>query len=527
MTAMSKPLPLPIPPERNVARWRRVLALAMLPVMTAMTFAAVVVPTQAAAQSLPSLGQSSAADLSPAMEHKLGERVMREIRADPDYLSDLLLSDYVNALGGKLVAATRKVGLDASQSFEFFVVRDSGINAFSLPGGFIGINTGLIVATRTESELASVIGHETGHVLQHHIARMLGQQSQNSWIALGGMLLGLLAGIGARSPDLGMGIAMGGQGLAVDRQLRFSRDAEREADRVGFQLLQAAGFDTYAMPTFFERLQRADSINEAGVPEYVRTHPLTTDRIADMLNRSRTAAYRQPVQSPEYAFVRARSLVLQQKSASDYAAIADAQRTAIRTQTTSNVAAAWYAVALAEFKQRRWVPAREALEKSRAAFGGTGPGTPSLAVLASDIARLSGQPDEALRVAAQARAAFPLSQAADMAYADALVASQRIPDATKFLQAQVERYRSEPIWWRALAGALAAAGKRARQHEALAEQYALQGQWMAAVSQLKLAREAGDASFYEMSVIDARLHEFQRRYKDDKEDEKDFGKLFG
>lgn len=527
MTAMSKPVTQPPYPERYVARWRRFMALAMLPVMTAMTFAAVVIPTQAAAQSLPSLGQSSAADLSPAMERKLGERVMREIRADPDYLSDLLLSDYVNALGGKLVAAAHKVGLDASQSFEFFVVRDSDINAFSLPGGFIGVNTGLIVATRTESELASVIGHETGHVLQHHIARMLGQQSQNSWIALGGMLLGLLAGIGARSPDLGMGIAMGGQGLAVDRQLRFSRDAEREADRVGFQLLQAAGFDTYAMPTFFERLQRADSINEAGVPEYVRTHPLTTDRIADMLNRSRTAAYRQPVQSPEYAFVRARSLVLQQKSASDYAAVADAQRTAIRSQTTSNVAAAWYAVALAEFKQRRWAPAREALEKSRAAFGGTGPGTPSLAVLASDIARLSGQPDEALRVAAQARAVFPLSQAADMAYADALVASQRIPDATKFLQAQVERYRSEPIWWRALAGAWAAAGKRARQHEALAEQYALQGQWMAAVSQLKLAREAGDADFYEMSTIDARLHEFQRRYKDDKEDEKDFGKLAG
>ncbi|WP_130026689.1 hypothetical protein [Pandoraea sp. XY-2] len=131
---MSKPSAQPIPRERNVARWRRVLAFAMLPVMTAMTFAAVVVPTQAAAQSLPSLGQSSAADLSPAMEHKLGERVMREIRADPDYLSDLLLSDYVNALGGKLVAATRKVGLDASQSFEFFVVRDSSINAFSLPG---------------------------------------------------------------------------------------------------------------------------------------------------------------------------------------------------------------------------------------------------------------------------------------------------------------------------------------------------------------------------------------------------------
>ncbi|WP_353192991.1 M48 family metalloprotease [Pandoraea pnomenusa] len=529
MTAMPTHAPAQSPRSASLARtsgWRRVVAWALLPVMMAMSFAAAVVPTQAAAQGLPTLGQSSASDLSPAMERKLGERVMREIRADPDYLSDLLLSDYVNSLGSKLVSATRKVGLDASQSFEFFVVRDAAINAFSLPGGFIGINTGLIVATRTESELASVVGHETGHVLQHHIARMLGQQAQNSWIALGGLLLGLLAGIGARSSDLGMGIAMGGQGLAVDRQLRFSRDAEREADRVGFQLLQAAGFDTYAMPTFFERLQRADSINEAGVPEYVRTHPLTTDRIADMLNRSRNAGYRQPEQSPEYQFVRARSLVLQQKSASDYAAVAAAQRTAIRTQTASSVAGAWYAVALAEYKQNRWDPAREALEKARTAFGGTGPGTPSLAVLASDIARASGRADEALRIASQARAAFPLSQASDMAYADALVANRQIPEATKFLQGQVDRYRSEPVWWRALAGAWAAAGKRARQHEALAEQYALQGQWMAAVSQLKLARDAGDADFYELSTIDARLHEFQRRYREDKEEEKDF-KQFG
>lgn len=508
------------------SRSRRLVASALMPMLFAASMAAAVLPVRAAAQSLPTLGQSSASDLSPAMERKLGERVMREIRADPDYLSDLLLSDYVNTIGSRLVSATRKVGLDASQSFEFFVVRDAAINAFSLPGGFIGINTGLIVTTRTESELASVMGHETGHVLQHHIARMLGQANQNSWIALGGMLLGLLAGIGARSSDLGMGIAMGGQGLAVDRQLRFSRDAEREADRVGFQLLQAAGFDTYAMPTFFERLQRADAINEAGVPEYVRTHPLTDERIADMLNRSRNAGYKQPEQSPEYVFVRARALVLQQQSASDYARIAEAQRTHIRTQMASSVAGAWYAVALAEYKQGRWDAARAAFDQSRAAFGGTGPGTPSLAVLDADIARAQGHAADALRIAIAARKAFPLSQAADMAYADALKAGGKNADAIAFLKQQVQRYASEPVWWRALAAAWAADGKRAKQHEALAEQYALQGQWMAAVAQLKMARDAGDADFYELSTIDARLHEFQRRFLEDKEDEKEF-KQFG
>ncbi|GAB3627473.1 peptidase M48 [Pandoraea terrae] len=502
--------------------WRHAVVALLIPALLAPTLA----PRAAFAQSLPSLGQSSASDLSPATERRLGERIMREIRADPDYLADLLLSDYINMLGGRLVAATRKAGLDASQSFEFFVVRDARVNAFSLPGGFIGINTGLIVTTRTESELASVVGHETGHVLQHHIARMVGQSGQNAWLALGGILLGILAGVGARSADLGLGIAMGGQGLAVDRQLRFSRDAEREADRVGFQLLQAAGFDTYGMPAFFERLQRADSINEAGVPEYVRTHPLTTERIADMLNRARNTGYRQPEQSHEYAFVRARSLVLQQKSASDYAEIANAMRSQIRTQTAASVMGAWYAIALAEYKQQHWDAAREALTHAQQAFGGKGPGTPSLVVLDSDIARASGRAEDALRLARAARETFPLSQAADMAYADALIANRRVADASQFLQQQVTRYRSEPVWWRAMAGAYAAAGKRAKQHEALAEQYALQGQWMAAVSQLKMARAAGDADFYELSTIDARLHEFERRYKEDKEEQKEL-KQFG
>jgi len=215
-------------------------------------------------------GIGSGGALTPQAERKLGERVMRDVRRDPDYLDDWLVRDYLNAVAKRLAAAAsaRYIG-GYAPDFDLFAVRDPQINAFSMPGGFIGINSGLVVATQTESELASVIGHEMGHVLQRHIARMIGANEKTGYTALATMLLGVLAGVLARSGDLGSAIAMGGQAFAVDNQLRFSRTAEREADRVGFQLLAGAGYDPYGMPGFFERLERA-SMGDAGVPAYGR-----------------------------------------------------------------------------------------------------------------------------------------------------------------------------------------------------------------------------------------------------------------
>lgn len=121
---------------------------------------------------LPDLGDGSGGSLTPQAERKIGERMMREVRADPDYLDDWLLRDYLDSISSKLsvAAATQYLG-GYCPDFDLFAVRDPQINAFSMPGGFIGVNTGLIAATQTESELASVVGHEMGHVLQRHIAR--------------------------------------------------------------------------------------------------------------------------------------------------------------------------------------------------------------------------------------------------------------------------------------------------------------------------------------------------------------------
>ena len=192
---------------------------------------------------LPDMGDPSTAALSPDMERRLGDRVMREIRRDPDYVSDPLLGDYLNTIGFKLIEAARRqhvAGSTSSSSFELFAVRDPAINAFALPGGYIGVNTGTLVATESESELASVLGHEIGHVLQRHIARGIDKSGESMWIALASLLLAGLAA--TKSGDAAQALAIGGQAAAVSNQLSFSRSAEREADRVGFTLLTGAGY---------------------------------------------------------------------------------------------------------------------------------------------------------------------------------------------------------------------------------------------------------------------------------------------
>ncbi|SAL69380.1 peptidase M48, Ste24p [Caballeronia peredens] len=597
---------------------------------------------------LPDLGDGSGGSLTPQAERKIGERAMREVRADPDYLDDWLLRDYLDSISSKLSAAAATQYLGGYRpDFDLFAVRDPQINAFSMPGGFIGVNTGLIAATQTESELASVIGHEMGHVLQRHIARMLGTQEKSTYAALAGMLAGLLAGLLAHSGDLGMGLAMGGQAFAVDNQLRFSRAAEHEADRVGFQMLAAAGYDPYAMAAFFERLDRS-TMADNGVPPYVRTHPLTTERIADMEGRARRVPYRQPRQSVEYAFVRARARVLQVSFASDYREVASRLRAEIEDQTALNPAANWYGIALAQSLMGDYAAANDALAKARRLFEGeeastaaasaqvlqeakaagasaasgskatlassraksTGAGqaqsvaqskaqsgtpslsnadasmiatpldnthaslnlgksvriegaprsggdialppihveggaaparqqsssssssasqtqpaqvqrsSPSLDVLAADIARRAGRNDEAVRLAEIAQKRWPESHAALDVHLQALLAARRYAEAQALARRETRAEPTRPDWWLYLAQASAGLNDPLQQHQAMAEKLALDGAWPSAIRQLKEARDVKNVGFYDLSAISARLRDFETRYKEEREQEK-------
>ncbi len=174
------------------------------------------------------------------------------------------------------------------------------LNAFALPGGFIGVHTGLVLAAQSESELAGVMAHEIGHVTQRHIARMLAKQRESAALALGALLLALLASRagGSSGGDLAQAAIVGTQAAMIQQQLNFSREAEREADRVGFQTLTDGGFDSRGMEGFFGRLQSGTRIYESAAPAYLRTHPMTVERISDMQNRTRNLRVKQRAGQP-------------------------------------------------------------------------------------------------------------------------------------------------------------------------------------------------------------------------------------
>jgi predicted Zn-dependent protease len=237
------------------------------------------------ASQLPDLGDSSQVALTPAQERKIGEQIVRQIRAQGFYLQDPEVNDYLNELGRRLVAASR----DTKQDFEFFAVPDPQINAFALPGGYIGVHTGLILLAQNESELASVLAHEISHVTQRHMARMVANQKNSMLLTLAGLALAILASrAGGANGTQGIQAAVAGsQALAMQNQLNFTRENEYEADRIGFSRLVAAGFDPNGAAVFMERLQRGTRFADNGsTPSYLRTHPITYERIAEAQSRA-------------------------------------------------------------------------------------------------------------------------------------------------------------------------------------------------------------------------------------------------
>ena len=460
--------------------------------------AALVAP--ALAQPLPDLGGAGEAGLTPQIERRIGESIVRDIRLrDPTYLDDPELADYLGTLGARL--SQKMPG--ARQDFEFFVMRDHTINAFALPGGFVGVHTGLLLAVETESELAGVIAHEIAHVIQRHMARQLGQQQQMQLPMLAALAAAVLL---ARSrPDLATGAVVGAQGAAVQSQLSYSRDFEREADRVGLQGLEGAGFDARAMASFFERLQRNSRVADDGsVPGYLRTHPLTTERIADAQNKAASLPYRQHLDSAEFQMVRAK-LRAETGDARDAVSHFEAS---VRERRYASEAGARYGLASALLRAHRAKDADAEMARARAA----GAGGPMVEALAARVKQGLGDHVGATALLAAARARFPHSRPLLYAQVSALDEAGRHQDALAALAEPLRQYPRDPRLHSLQAKTYAALGKRALQHQSQAEVYVLQGSLPAAIEQLQLARTAGDGDFYQMSVVDARLKELRAQH---------------
>jgi predicted Zn-dependent protease len=492
----------------------------------------------AEAQNLPSLGDASAEDLSPLMEKKLGETIMLGIRADKDYIDDNLAAEYLNNFGSKLLEVHQEARGEANFDFYFFTIKNPIINAFALPGGFIGVYSALILTAQNESELASVLAHEIGHIAQHHIARMIGNQKRDSLIPIASMILAALTM--RANPDAAMAVALGGEGIAVQRQLNFSQNAEREADRVGLQILRDAGYDPSGMVAFFERMQQSTRGYSDNVPAFLRTHPMTTERIADIQTRIQADTFQQHIDSPDFSLFRARIRVLQDESAQglldaqDYFKdqLAQAKSNNSATEEVSANAgttgstisshiqlhpAAEYGLALIAFKQNNFKKAQAYLDSARKHADADSLFFTSLQL---DILLRNKQNKTALKQAEAAVQAFPASRAIGAQYVNALIANQQSERAVTYLREQIGLYRQDFQLQKQLAKAYAAEGKEALQHVALAEFYALAGAISPALDQLSIARRSSDATYYDLAIIDARERDLRERYKEELDDVK-------
>ena len=446
------------------------------------------------AEGLPDLGDVSQATISPQQERQIGEQSMFEIRADKSYLDDAEISDYLNQLGYQLVANSSEPG----QEFEFFVINDNTINAFALPGGFIGVNTGLILITQSESELASVLGHEIAHVTQHHLARMIAGQKFDSLASMVAIAVAIMA---ARSnPEASQAAILGTQASSIQRQLNFTRSNEQEADRIGLATLQKTGFDTHAMPAFLERLQKATRLLEGDTPPYFRTHPVTSERVADIASRVQQTPYRLVADSLSFNLVRAKLQAMQKTPPEAVAFFTDA----MGAQKYGNQTAQRYGLVLALLRSNQ--PTRAAQEF--AALQEQTTQNPMIATLAGQIRRTDKNDKNIIEFYRTATQNFPQHRALTYDYAELLLQARQYEDALKLLNEQVISHPSDPRLYELQARAYSALGKRQEEHHALAYTYVLHGNLHGAIEQLELAKHAG-TDYYQLSIIESELKQFR------------------
>lgn len=462
---------------------------------------------QAQPMGLPSMGSASAVELSPALERTLGDAIMEQGRRDPTYIADLDVSQYLTDMGRRLVAKATQ----SDQRITVFALRDSSINAFALPGGYIGINSGLVVAADTESELASVIGHEIGHVVQRHIARGMTQNSQTNTLMMAALAAALLAALSG-SGDLAMGVAAFGQAAAVDRQLGFSRQAEQEADRAGFDMMRKAGFDPHGMSRMFARLMNASRLNEGmGGSAYTSTHPLSLQRMSDMENRIDDRLAAPKPDSDAFWYVRAKLRLLQAREAQAVRnAVAVLERD---TQQTSGVAqsAAWYGLAYAALRKKDYDGAQQALEQAMAG----GRSSPEMAGLAIDLALAQGNDAFALEQASVAAKRWPGSQGVALAQIVAMQKTGRDTEAVAVLKQRIIQWSDVPRLYQLLAQSQDRLGERLEARRSMASYYELTGALPAAVEQLQQARNMTQ-DFYLQSQLDVQIRTMKERLKNDR-----------
>ncbi len=455
-------------------------------------------PAHGADYNLPDIGTQANATLSLEDEYRLGSMVVRGLRDQGQILDDPELNEYIQSLGMRLSSQATTPG----QSFYFFIVKDPEINAFALPGGFVGVNAGLLLSTRNENELAGVLAHEISHVTQRHIARSIAEQSRNSIVSTAAMLAAILLGAAAGGDAAIAGLAAA-QSVALNNQMTFSRAAETEADNVGIMLLTRSGFDPNGMWQFFEVLQRQNgTTNEADIPSILRSHPVTLERIAETRERaSSTGAVGRP-DSLSYGMMRERMRVIMTPAGQDPRQF----YTGDNKEAGRNGVAQLYGKALADINAGA---ADEAVDIMRVLQ--TRDTTVMQFHSALGQAQLAaGDTKGAIETLSRARDLFPRNVPITVRYAEVLMRAGEAKRAHEVLLDLFNNIPPTPEQAKLIALAANAAGDTADAYYYMSEYYVVGGDLSLAVSQLQMALATPNLTQVQRARFEARLEQIQR-----------------
>ena len=504
-------------------------------------------PTKAAsAKATPLLGVGEDGDLSLGAERRMGDAVAKQIYRDPDYLDDPLLNEYIDSIWQALLKTARAKGelspeMDERFAWRVMLARDRTVNAFALPGGYFGLHLGLIGLVANRDELASVLAHELTHVTQRHISRAITQQGRQTPVMIAAMILGAVAA--RKSPDGVNAVIAGSQAVVIQGQLNFSRDMEREADRLGLGLMQPAGFEPQGFVGMFEKLQQSTRLSDSGNFPYLRSHPMTTERMGDMQQRlliqqhmAKFAPQSEP--SLQHVMMGARARVLADPGV-DVLRLwaAEPQATGFVNLSKSRQVASLYAAILANIKLRDFARANEQKDRLNSAVAGDLFALKATKLIAVELYLATNNSTAALAALPTQTAGNRLSRPELFAQTQVQIASKQAALAAlavQNLQTWVAVHPTDSPAWQLLASSYNATGQPLRAIRADAEAQVALLDYTAALDRFKAAqdvvRQGGYAGasagrdYMEESIIDVRTRQVQELLKQQIKDEKEAAK---
>ena len=441
---------------------------------------------------LPNLGDASGQILSPQQDKALGAFFMRQIRQSGIILEDQEATAYLSALGHKLAIHSENPGFH----FTFFMVNDSSINAFAGPGGYIGANVGLFLASESESELAGVLAHEIAHITQRHLARAFDAQDRMSVPTMAAILASILLGA-ATDGSVGAAALMATQAASLQRQINFTRANEKEADRVGIQTLADANFDPFGMPGFFERLQKNSKLYGTRPPEFLSTHPVTLNRISEATTRAESYPKVKPYDSMDFLLIQAKMRVISYENPEQV--LADVRRYKGKSGGKSDVEQ--YEFALLLSRTENHAAAEKVMEKLHK----SDPDRIAYRLALARIMTAAKQYPQALQVYADTLELYPGEMTVVLPYATTLLSSGQADEAYTLLTDIANRNPTNPQVHKLLAQAAGITGHSVQTHTAMSQYYFLNGYTNQAIEQLKLAEKSSKLTSYQMARIQARI----------------------